>query len=153
AAAWFAPFPPRTCTNDPSVTVSPGRGSRGPCHTRSTLADPTTTTRTTARRYRYRGGWARPREYGGCDAARPDPLHQHHRPYRPREVDARRPAPRADGRRRPARHARAVPRHDGPRARARHHDQGPERAARVERLRRQPDRHARPRRLRLRGQP
>ena len=34
-----------------------------------------------------------------------------------------------------------------------HHDQGPERAPRVERLRRQPDRHAGSRRLQLRGEP
>ncbi len=47
---------------------------------------------------------------------------------------------------------RAVPRLDGPRARARHHDQGrrPSRG-RVERPRAQPDRHAGPRRLHLRG--
>ena len=50
----------------------------------------------------------------------------------------------------------AVPRRHGPRARARHHDQGARRAARLPRagrpgLRPEPDRHARPRRLHLRG--
>ena len=50
-----------------------------------------------------------------------------------------------------ARHAGAVPRLDGPRAGAGHHDQGAERAAHVARPRGPPDRHARPRRLRLRG--
>src|SRR5437870_2803038 len=44
AAAWFAPFPPSASANCPSVTVSPGAGRRGPCQTRSTFADPTTTT-------------------------------------------------------------------------------------------------------------
>ena len=47
---------------------------------------------------------------------------------------------------------------DGSRAREGHHDQGPRRPARVHRqgrqdLRAQPDRHARSRRLRVRGQP
>ena len=51
------------------------------------------------------------------------------------------------------RHARAVPRLDGHRARAGHHDQGPERAGALEGPRPPPDRHARPRRLRLRGEP
>ena len=50
----------------------------------------------------------------------------------------------------------AVPRRHGPRARARHHHQGPRRPARLPGrgrpgLRPQPDRHARPRRLHLRG--
>ena len=54
--------------------------------------------------------------------------------------------------------ARAGARFDGHRARARHHHQGADRAAQLPRARRQglrpqPDRHARPRRLRLRGQP
>ena len=57
-----------------------------------------------------------------------------------------------------ARHARAAARLDGPRARARDHDQGPGRARLLHRARRRdlpvpPDRHARPRRLHLRGQP
>ena len=55
-----------------------------------------------------------------------------------------------------AREEGAVPRQHGPRARARHHDQGPDRAhalpgRRRQRLRAEPDRHARPRRLLLRG--
>ena len=74
-----------------------------------------------------------------------------HRPHRPRQEHARRPDPRAVRRRRPPRHARAVPRHDGPRAGAGHHDQGPERAPHLAGPRPAPDRHARPRRLRLRG--
>ena len=52
---------------------------------------------------------------------------------------------------RPARHARPVPRLDGPRARAGHHHQAPVGPARLPRPRHQPHRHARPRRLRLRG--
>ena len=54
----------------------------------------------------------------------PDPQLLDHRPHRPREVDARRPDPPADGDRRRARHARPAARLDGSRARARHHDQG-----------------------------
>ena len=83
----------------------------------------------------------------------PPPQPLDHRPHRPRQVDAGRPHPRAQRRRRRPGHARAVPRLDGPRAGAGHHHQGPERAARLEGPRPQPDRHARPRRLRLRGVP
>ena len=58
-------------------------------------------------------------------------------------------------RRHGARDARADARLDGPRARARHHDQGAGRAraldVRGRALRAQPDRHAGPRRLHLRG--
>ena len=55
-----------------------------------------------------------------------------------------------------ARDARAVPRQDGHRARARHHHQGADRAAHLHGegradLRAEPHRHARPRRLQLRG--
>ncbi|CAA9474999.1 MAG: Translation elongation factor LepA, partial [uncultured Solirubrobacteraceae bacterium] len=64
-----------------------------------------------------------------------------------------RPHPGADRRRRRPGHARAVPRLDGHRARAGHHDQGPERAGAVEGCHPPPGRHARPRRLRLRGEP
>ena len=74
-----------------------------------------------------------------------------HRAHRPRQVDARRPHPRADARRLAARDARAGARLDGPRARARDHDQGAGRARRVEGPRAEPDRHAGPRRLHLRG--
>ena len=57
-----------------------------------------------------------------------------------------------------ARDGRAGARFDGHRARARHHHQGADRSAQIQGARRQglhpqPDRHARPRRLRLRGQP
>ena len=57
-----------------------------------------------------------------------------------------------------ARDARAGARHDGDRARARHHDQGADRAPRIQGARRrdlcpQPDGHAGPCRFRLRGQP
>ena len=79
-----------------------------------------------------------------------------HRPHRPWEVDAGRSHPRADEDGRDARHEGAAARLDGPRARARDHDQGAGGARAVRRLRRRdlpaaPDRHARPRRLHLRG--
>ncbi len=86
-----------------------------------------------------------------CARARSVPKLQHRRPRRPREVDPRRPDPRAHRRGRPPRHAGPVPRLDGPRARAGHHDQGPERAPALGRPHPPPHRHARPRRLRLRG--
>ena len=79
-----------------------------------------------------------------------------HRPHRPRQVDAGRPHPRADPHRRPAIDARPGARLDGARARARDHDQGAGGAG-VLRSRRwsgvsaAPDRHARARRLHLRG--
>ncbi len=81
-----------------------------------------------------------------------------HRPHRPRQVDAGRSHPRDDEDRRPAFDARAGARLDGSRARARHHDQGPggARALRGARRRDLPaasHRHARTRRLHLRGQP
>ena len=61
-------------------------------------------------------------------AAGGDPQLLHHRPHRPRQVDAGRPdAADHRCRRRPV-DARAVPRPDGHRARARHHDQEPGRA-------------------------
>ena len=80
----------------------------------------------------------------------------HHRPHRPRQVDAGRPDAGHHRRRRRPRHARPVPGPDGHRARARHHHQGAERAAAVggqtdEAVRPAPDRHPRPRRLHLRG--
>ncbi len=91
------------------------------------------------------------------------PIAQHpqfldHRPYRPRQIDAGRPADSAHRRARSARNGRAGARFDGYRARARHHHQGADGAAQLPRPRRQglrpqPDRHARPRRFRLRGQP
>ena len=92
------------------------------------------------------------------DPARADPQLLHHRPHRPRQVDAGR-SDAADHRRRlRPRHARAVPRPHGHRARARHHDQEPGRADAVGRLdghdlRAEHDRHPGPRRLHLRGQP
>ena len=86
----------------------------------------------------------------------PHPQLLDHRPHRPREVDAGRPHPRDDPHGRPARDARPAARLDGPRARARDHDQGPGgarllRGARRRDLPAAPDRHARPRRLHLRG--
>ena len=91
---------------------------------------------------RFVGPRAQRREWGG-ELARPLPLPLHRRPRRPRQVHARRPHPGAHRRGRPPRHAGPVPRLDGPRARARHHDQGPERAPRLEGPRPPPDRHAR----------
>ena len=92
------------------------------------------------------------------DANRQHPQFFDHRPYRPRQIDAGRPADPAHRRARSARNGRAGARFDGYRARARHHHQGADRAAQLSRprrqgLRAQPHRHARPRRLRLRGQP
>ena len=69
---------------------------------------------------------ASPSRTGRTDPAR-DPQLLHHRPHRPRQVDAGRPDAAADRRGRRAADARAVPRPDGHRARARHHDQGAER--------------------------
>ena len=56
----------------------------------------------------------------------------HHRPHRPRQVDAGGPDAAADRRGRRAQRPRAVPRPDGHRARARHHDQEPGRADAVD---------------------
>ena len=86
----------------------------------------------------------------------PHPQLLDHRPHRPRQVDPGRPHPRGHRRRRPEENAGADARLDGPRARARDHDQGPGGAGRVQGRRRAdlppaPDRHARPRRLLLRG--
>ena len=80
----------------------------------------------------------------------------HHRPHRPRQVDAGRPHPRAHAHGRRARDARPAPRLHGPRARARHHDQGPGGARLLHGQGRpdlpaEPHRHARPRGLHLRG--
>ena len=45
ATAWLADLPPPNCANRPPATVSPAAGSRATATTRSTLIDPTTTTR------------------------------------------------------------------------------------------------------------
>ena len=90
-----------------------------------------------------------------CDPSRADPQLLHHRPHRPRQVHAGRPHAADHRRGQRPRHARAVPRPYGHRARARHHDQEPGRAHAVADRRRhvrpQHDRHARSRRLHLRG--
>mmetsp|Transcript_14938 Transcript_14938/g.42378 ORF Transcript_14938/g.42378 Transcript_14938/m.42378 type:complete len:270 (-) Transcript_14938:107-916(-) len=44
AAAWFAPLPPNSCSKRLPIKVSPGFGNLGELTTRSTLAEPTTTT-------------------------------------------------------------------------------------------------------------
>ena len=86
----------------------------------------------------------------------PHPQLLHHRPHRPRQVDPVRPAdPAVRQRLRPGDEG-ADPRLDGHRARARHHHQGADRAPRLQGqgrqdLSAQPDGHAGPRRLRLRG--
>ena len=72
------------------------------------------------------GSRVAPKSYG----AGADPQFRDHRAHRPRQVDARRPHPRAHRCRLGARHAGAAPRLDGARARARDHDQGPGRARR-----------------------
>ena len=79
-----------------------------------------------------------------------------HRAHRSRQVDAGRSFSRADRRAPAPGDVGPGPRQHGPRARARDHDQGPRRAAELPRRRRaglrpQPDRHARPRRLFVRG--
>ena len=133
-----------------------------------------------ARQRRVRGDRARPADPGGApdrpavhappaQTLKPPKLYRgrhgrpgthpellHHRPHRPREVDAGRPHPRAHAHGRPAGDARPAARLDGPRARARDHDQGPGGARLLHGARRRdlpaaPDRHARPRRLHLRG--
>ncbi len=81
-----------------------------------------------------------------------------HRAHRSRQVDARRSPARDDAHDRRAPDDEPGPRLDGSRAREGHHDQGPRGAPRVHRegrpdVRAQPHRHARARRLRLRGQP
>src|SRR6185503_6672654 len=82
----------------------------------------------------------------------------HHRPYRPRQVDARRPPdPALRGSRGPGL-PRPDPRLHGPRTGARDHDQGEHRHAAVHRqgredVRAQPDRYAGPRRFLPRGAP
>ena len=81
-----------------------------------------------------------------------------HRPHRPRQVHARGPPAGDDAHDRCAADDQPGPRFDGPRAREGDHHQGPRGPPRVHRgrrpdLRPQPHRHARPRRLRLRGQP
>ncbi len=74
-----------------------------------------------------------------------------HRPHRSRQVDARRPDPRADPHRRRPLDAGPGARLDGARARARDHDQGPGRARVLQGLPTAPDRHARACGLHLRG--
>ena len=102
------------------------------------------------------------RERSWCHRPGAHPQLLHHRPHRPRQVDAGRPDAAAHRRgRRPA-DARAVPRPDGHRARARHHHQEPGRPDAVDGPRGRPDRragraqhdrHPGPRRLHLRGVP
>ena len=74
-----------------------------------------------------------------------------HRAHRPRQVDARRSHPPAHRHGVGARDARPAARLDGARARARDHDQGAGRPGALEGPRAEPDRHARPRRLHVRG--
>ena len=86
----------------------------------------------------------------------PHPQLLHHRPHRPRQVDAGRPHPGDDAHGRGARHAGPAARLHGPRARARHHHQGAGRARLLHGARRgdlpaAPDRHAGARGLHLRG--
>ena len=80
-----------------------------------------------------------------------DPQLLDHRAHRPRQVDARGSHPPADRHGRRPRHEGAAARLDGARARARDHDQGAGGARALEGAPAEPDRHARPRRLHLRG--
>ena len=98
----------------------------------------------------------------GCHRSVAHPQLLHHRPHRPRQVDARRPHARHHRRGQRPRHARPVPRPHGHRARTRHHHQEPGgqdavggRRGRSEArdLRPQHDRHPRPRGLHVRGVP
>ena len=103
------------------------------------------------------------RAASGPHRPRGHPQLLHHRPHRPRQVDAGRPDAAADRRRRRAQRAGAVPRPDGHRARARDHHQEPGRpdavdgagrqraGRRARHLRAQHDRHPGARRLHLRG--
>ena len=98
----------------------------------------------------------RPFFVGSIRPREPHPQFLDHRPHRPRQVDARRSLHPALRRARCARDERAGARFDGPGARTRHHDQGADGGARIRRARRrelppQHDRHAGPRRLRLRS--
>src|SRR5450759_5694840 len=84
------------------------------------------------------------------------PKFQHYRPYRPRKVDARRPADPVYRRRGGPQFPGPDPRQHGYRAGARDHDQEPGRLASLLRKGRpelypEPDRHAGPRRFHLRG--
>ena len=97
-----------------------------------------------------------------CHRPGTDPELLHHRPHRPRQVDAGRPDAGGHRAGRGAQHARPVPRPHGHRARARHHHQGAERPAAVDpavgRAHRHPvrarhDRHPRARGLHVRGVP
>ena len=86
------------------------------------------------------------------------PQFLHRRAHRPRKIDPRRPADPAHRRADPARDEGAGARFHGNRARTRHHHQGPDRAPELQGegrpgLHPQPDRHPRPCRLRLRGEP
>ena len=97
-----------------------------------------------------------PTGYGTDTRQHPQLLH--HRARGPRQDHAVRPHPRAHARHQRARAQGADARRHGPRARARHHDQEPSRVDGVPRAGRQdvplqPPRHARPRGLRLRGEP
>ena len=88
----------------------------------------------------------------------PHPQFLDHRPHRPRQEHAGRSDHPALRRPERPRDGSAGARLDGHRARARHHDQGADRGAAVHGARRphlqpEPDRHARPRRLLLRGEP
>ena len=67
----------------------------------------------------------------GFPPHRQHPQLLHRRAYRPRQVDAGRPADPADRHGGVARHERADARFDGHRARARHHHQGADRPARI----------------------
>ena len=81
------------------------------------------------------GARRHPRRSCGAPAShepRPHPQLLDRRAHRPRQVDARRPHPRAHADADQARDARAGARLDGARARARDHDQGPGRARAVE---------------------
>ena len=90
--------------------------------------------------------------------AEPHPQLLHHRPYRPWEIDARRPADPDHRHGRAARHEGADARQHGYRAGARDHHQGADRPHPVQGpgwgdLHPQPHGHAGPCRLRLRGLP
>ena len=98
-------------------------------------------------------GAARPRLRSTPISHGPEPHPQllDHRAHRPWQVDPRRPDPAAHGDRLRARDAGPAARLDGARARARDHDQGAGGSGAVEGARAQPDRHAGPRRLHVRG--
>ena len=144
---------------DPSADPVPGKAlGRGTMGDRSLTQAPPKPFRSRLSRTDWTSRARPPAEHPAAVADGPgaDPQLLHHRPHRPRQVDAGRPDAPDHRRGRRTLHARPVPRPHGHRARARHHHQVPGGPAAVAGLRRQDlhpqhDRHPRARRLHVRG--